>query len=277
MSVINNKILNSIVAIGMPKNSTDPSPHWIGTGFLIGRDENIFLVTNKHVVQQREKILIKFNTTDETSQNFPLELRDVEGNNLFSFHPNKSVDIVALSLNKEFLERNRSSYSYFDISTETCSLKEMQDTGLIEGTLVYSLGFPMNLVEAGKQYPICRMGCISRISNAFDLENAIEFLVDAQTFPGNSGGPIIYRPECVTDSAQNPKVIGIVRAYITYRENLLSQQTGQIRSTMEENSGLTVVHPVERLIEVIEIEEKRIKLAKALPRKRKRNNGIKVK
>jgi len=145
----------------------------------------------------------------------------------------------------------------------------MENNQIHEGSLVFALGFPMNLVDQDRQYPICRLGCISRISNAFDVDNAIDFLVDAQTFPGNSGGPIVSRAECAT-SKQKMGLLGILRAYIPYQEALYSMQTGRQRSMMEENSGLTVVHPVDRILEVVRFEQTRIFLGRAAPKRKNR-------
>ena len=75
----------------------------------------------------------------------------------------------------------------------------MKDTGVDEGSLVYALGFPMNLVDNSVKAPICRLGCISRVEDTFENpQKATKFLVDAQTFPGNSGGPIVSRPEHIS-------------------------------------------------------------------------------
>ena len=121
---------------------------------------------------------------------------------------------------------------------------------------------PMNLVNDAVKAPICRLGCISRVADAFLAgQGAVNFLVDAQTFPGNSGGPIISRPEYVsvqnTPSNTSVNLIGILSAYIPYRDTLVSQQTGQPVMIREENSGLTIVHPVDRIKEVVEMEWRR--------------------
>ena len=106
------------------------------------------------------------------------------------------------------------------------------------------------------------MGCVSRIQDAFLLQKSNPiFLIDAQTFPGNSGGPIISRPEQMsivgtpTNSCAN--LIGILSAYLPYKDVLISQQTGEVQMVQTENSGLTVVHPVDRIKEVVEMEWQR--------------------
>ncbi|MBO5568675.1 MAG: trypsin-like peptidase domain-containing protein [Clostridia bacterium] len=129
--------------------------------------------------------------------------------------------------------------------------------------MVYALGFPMNLVDIIKT-PICRLGCISRVRDAYIRQNEHPvFLIDAQTFPGNSGGPVINRPKMIainnTPSNSSANLIGILSAYIPYRETLISTQTGETRMVQTENSGLTIVHPVDRIKEVVEIEWTRLK------------------
>lgn len=52
-------------------------------------------------------------------------------------------------------------------------------------------------------------------------------------------------------------LIGILSAYVPYQELLYSKQTDRVRMIQEENSGLTVVHPVDRIKEVVELEWKR--------------------
>ena len=121
----------------------------------------------------------------------------------------------------------------------------------------------MNLVNDSIKAPICRLGCISRVADAFVSDKPVcSFLVDAQTFPGNSGGPIVSRPEHMsiqgTPKNENANLIGILSAYIPYRETLFSRQTGRDRMVQEENSGLTIVHPVDRIKEVVELEWQRI-------------------
>ena len=119
----------------------------------------------------------------------------------------------------------------------------------------------MNLVDAIK-VPICRLGCVSRVMDAFVRQNEHPtFLVDATVFPGNSGGPIISRPEIVsiagTAHNNSANLIGILSSYISYEDTLVSQQTGKACMIQTENSGLTIVHPVDRIKEVVELEWKR--------------------
>ena len=81
-------------------------------------------------------------------------------------------------------------------------------------------------------------------------------LVDIQNFPGNSGSPIITRPETITitgtASLTKSVLVGIVHSYIPYKERLVNSQTNEIVEIRSENSGLANVHPVEYIREIIE-------------------------
>lgn len=271
MSVINQESLSAVVAIGTPAPlPRDPNhKHWVGTGFLVGYTHpganEVFLITNKHVVQNQASLYIRFNAQNgDAAKDFPLNIRKPTGDFDFSLHPHNDVDIVAVSLNTKFLADNRSQYAFFDLTSCAIPLRKMRASGLAEGSLIYSLGFPMNLVAKTRQYPICRLGCISRISDIYEQDNAIDFLVDSQTFPGNSGGPVVTL-EAGAGPNGMAKLIGVLHAYIPYKESLFSRQTGRERSVMEENSGLTLVQTVDRIMEVVEIERRRIALFNSNP------------
>ena len=115
-----------------------------------------------------------------------------------------------------------------------------------QGSLVHMLGFPMGLVNNSSRMPICRLGCIARISEA-QIKETHNLIVDIQNFPGNSGSPIITRPEFVaiegTKTFNKSILLGIVHAYIPYSEQLINGQTKQVVEIRTENSGLALVHP----------------------------------
>ena len=270
MAIIPKIFMESVVAIGIdiPKKPR----HWLGTGFIVGKKEKndpklstFYLITNKHVVEHQTKIYVRFNALEgDFIKDYPIELYREE-QPLFSSHPNPQTDIIALQIAPQTLINDKSVWGFFDLEDHALTLQQMKQTDVMEGSLVYALGFPMNLVETIKA-PICRIGCISRIQDAFIKAASGEsptFFVDIQAFPGNSGGPVISRPETLaiegTKTNSKANLIGILSAYLPYQDTLISQQTGQAIMIREENSGLTIVHPVNRIKEVVELEYNRIK------------------
>lgn len=264
MAIIPSSFMNAVLAIGASNDGV--SKKWIGSGFIVSRKDEqdpneltYYIVTNKHVVNGCNNIYVRFNTKDEQFlRDYRINLLDENNCRLYSEHPNESTDVIAMRFFPQKLIDDKSIWDAFNLQTNALSLKEMQNTGVTEGCFVYALGFPMNLVETIKS-PICRLGCISRIQDAFvrETENPT-FLVDAQAYPGNSGGPVISRPEIIsiegTSSNESANLIGILSDCITYRNVMISKQTGREMMVQEENSGLTIVHPVERIREAVEIE-----------------------
>lgn len=270
MAIIPSFFLEAVVALGieLPNNQK----HWIGTGFLASRKEQhdpntltVYIITNKHVLINQHQLYVRFNNYNAIGvKDISLSLIDKNGIKNYSEHPNPNVDIVAIQIVPHVILDNHLNLSAFNLDDHSLTLDQMKNTGVCEGSMVYALGFPMNLVGNSVKAPLCRLGCISRVADAFVNPQVAEtFLVDAQTFPGNSGGPIISRPECIsingTPTNNSANLIGILSAYIPYRETLYSRQTGKERMIQEENSGLTIVHPVDRIKEVVELEWERMK------------------
>ena len=130
----------------------------------------------------------------------------------------------------------------------------------IEGSIIYSLGFPSGLVGVDSKVPLCRMGCISKIKEPCDVNG---YLLDIQNFPGSSGSPVINRIEANhlkgTKAYNSTRLIGIMAKYIPYRDVLISRQTGKEMQIIQENSGIAVAYDVNLIKETVEIEFARIK------------------
>lgn len=262
MKKIDKRCMDATVAIGVATCNSQ-SKFWIGTGFLVGftnwqGGKEVYLLTNKHVVLNQQMLYIRFNCLSSQAKDFPLQIKNSQGVFQLSIHPKENVDIVAISINVGFLENTGAAFDYFDLKDNALVADALNNGGYGEGSCVYAIGYPMNLVGQEKQYPICRQGCISRIADVYE-HRSIEYLIDAQTFPGNSGGPVVVNDDLTTSGMT--RLIGILRAYIPYQENLVSQQTGRQRSLMEENSGLTVVHTVDIILETVKMEQDRVLMA----------------
>lgn len=54
-----------------------------------------------------------------------------------------------------------------------------------------------------------------------------------------------------TNSYNKSSLIGIVAAYLPYKDIAVSAQTGRQRIVFEENSGLTIIYPVDYILEAI--------------------------
>lgn len=260
MAIIPDSYLNSVVSIGVRTKAT--SIAWIGTGFFVGRsadqENKVFplLVSNKHVYEGNDSIVLRMKKRDSDElQVLDAPLKNDDGSLRYITHDFNDIDIAVLPLSAQYIEDNGLDFPCFNIDENALNSNELRTKGADEGTIVYMLGFPMGLVNISSNLPICRMGCISRMSET-QITEEHNILVDIQNFPGNSGSPIITRPEFVsitgTPSLTSSVLIGIVHSYIPYREKLINSQTNEVVEIRSENSGIALVHPVEYIREIID-------------------------
>lgn len=262
MALIPPFFLDCVVALGVKNNDTKTS--WVGTGFLYARlnkiekEErlyNVFLVTNKHVLGDKKNVLVRFNPQDnKPSEDYNIILVNKNNKPLWTGHPD--VDIATIMIDFQFLIDRKIQFQCFRSDKHMHCVKDLKKEGISEGDGIFVLGFPMGLVDNERQYVICRSGSIARIRDLLDNRSK-DFLVDAFVFPGNSGGPVITKPESMhirgTTSIKKASLIGIVQSYIPYQDVAISPQTKRPRIVFEENSGLSSVIPVDYIKETVEI------------------------
>ena len=140
MAIIPKFFFDAVVAIGV-KLEDDIS--WIGTGFLVGRKEQspnnytIYLVTNYHIVQNKNKIVVRFNQVDANDcKDYTVTLKN-DTEELFSKHA--VADVIAIQISPGFLKDNNSEYSWFALDRHALDLKQMKDTDVIEDAYKYSI------------------------------------------------------------------------------------------------------------------------------------------
>ena len=145
--------------------------------------------------------------------------------------------------------------SFFSSDVAVANRAKLKSLDVSAGDGVFVLGFPMNLAGVQRNYVIVRQGGIARISEMLDHASAT-FMINAFAFPGNSGGPVILKPEIAaiggTPPQSNALLIGMVLSYRTCDDVAYSQQTEQPRIIFEENSGLAEVIPIDYVDQAID-------------------------
>jgi len=271
MALIPRFFLDCVVAIGVPtkKEQDKEQTKWIASGLLYGdfwKIENkqktyrIYLVTNHHVFNGLEEITLRFNPTEkQPAKQYSLHLLDTSSQKpLWTPHPNPKIDIAVTTINIDLLKKEGIQFAWFQSDQHVATLDKIAELGITEGDFVYTLGFPMALVGPERNYVIVRSGNIARIQDAIDRRSN-EFLIDTFTFPGNSGGPVVTKPEVVaitgTKAVSSGYLVGVIQSYVPYQDVAISAQTHQPRVIFEENSGLTAVIPIDFVKEAIEAHE----------------------
>jgi hypothetical protein len=264
------QFLDRVVAIG--RKDATPGPtfgQWIGeaSGFIYGELDHkngdqsyyrLFLVTNRHVIQEHiaatnGPLSIRLNPKSGGpvgEYDFPLI---VNGAPTWHAAPDPSIDLAVVSVNGALLEHLGIQFDYFHSDYDYLPRTKAKEIGLSEGYGVFVLGFPMGIVGVARDYAVVRGGTIARIRDTIDTPAIVKsFLIDCLIYPGNSGSPVILRPE--TPFAQFPGekppissayLLGIVQGYIPYVDVAISSQTHRPRITFEENSGLAEVIPAD--------------------------------
>lgn len=276
------KYMEAVVSLGAP--TPDGGIEWLASGFFVGRKvypperQTVFLITNKHVVRGMDQICVRFNNKSQKAVldvKIPL-IDPYTGKKFYTEHPDKDTDVVALGFSPQRCDDFYLKLSYFDLDEDALSLKGMEKKDLSEGEFVYTLGFPLGKVSDIIKAPFCRLGCISRIAEAFRQPNPTgTFLIDAQVFPGNSGGPIVSRADSIPYTSdfqgslqhkEKSYLIGIVSQYLSFLDERIALSDGPQMSLITgdevtlraENSGLAVIHPVDRIREVVDLEWRRV-------------------
>lgn len=267
MAFIPPRYIDCVVAIG---SIIEGQSKWTGTGFLFGKlsektpdDSNkydVYLVTNKHVLEKLDIILVRFNPqTNQSAKDYPVSLKNGTGRQIWTGHPDVDVDVAILRLDFQSMRDDGMKFSFFQSDKDIATIDELIQNQTAEGDFTFALGFPMGLVSADRQHVFVRGGVIARIRDLFEKRSK-DFVIDAPVFPGNSGGPVISKPEIHsiqgTIVSNKAFLIGLVKSYIPYIDVAISQQTNRARITFEENSGLTKVEPVDHIMQTIEIQER---------------------
>ncbi len=246
MALIPPFFLDCVVSVGVQstlfnQGTFTTQMNWIGTGFLVGRliegtepnQYNTYLVTNKHVIQNQQLIFIKFNSLlGNLTTDYPYPLYNGNNQNWVG-HPDPNVDVAAMPIDPHFLNGENARFSFFELDKHSATSITLRNLGASEGDFLYVLGFPMGIVTNQNNCVIARSGIIARIRDVLAGASST-FLIDANIYPGNSGGPVINKPETTfingTNSLLNAHLIGMVKSYVPYRDVAVSQPRIQLRS-----------------------------------------------
>lgn len=257
MALIPPGYLNAVVSLG----TIGESFQHVGTGFLYahslpkrqGRTPyRGYLVTNQHVAA-KAITHVRFNDPEEGLK--ITAIGDLT-TGVWTFHPKGADVAVTPLLTSSPLKRDRDlvDVGMFVGDVGTTSWAGEQP---VEGDGVFVIGFPLGLVGNARNYPIVRYGVIARIQDWIRRHQGT-FLIDAPAFPGNSGGPVILKPETTAIAGTKPithcLLVGVISKQLRDREVAVSEHTGEPRVVFEEDTGLAEVVPVEMVQETAEEE-----------------------
>ena len=264
MSLIPRYFLDTVAALGVPGSARNDDIRYFATAFVFGYPVSpptkpvsywVFVVTNRHVVEGHRQMWVRFcapagkhpRVLPIPSGPWPLP---------WMLHPDPDIDLAVLPLDAIQIPDGLAPDRFLTLHPHAVTIDDLRSSECSEGNELFILGFPMGIAGTDQNDVIVRHGIIARIQDWYDGRSK-DFLIDSSIYPGNSGGPVILKPVIFGSSREpwfdQPKVLGLVSAYLPYRDIAMSKQTGRVRLISEENSGLAKVVPMDAVIELTSI------------------------
>lgn len=100
-------------------------------------------------------------------------------------HPDPSLDIAAINVSEIFAKVDGLYHRHLDRTI----WMDFSDERLIPMREVMFVGYPLGLYDQKNNLPVARAGRIASHPRA-DFDGKLEYIVDAQVFPGSSGSPV---------------------------------------------------------------------------------------
>jgi hypothetical protein len=176
-----------------------PAGSGSGTGFIFSTpapgpdDEVLFLVTNKHVIDDSERASFFFTLADDQGQPLIGQRIDVQIADLQSLwhgHPNPEVDITItplLPILNPFFEAGQPIFFRSISSNLIPSPEQLEILDAIED--IRFVGYPNGIYDERSLLPLTRRG-ITATPLQVDYNGEPIFLIDASVFGGSSGSPV---------------------------------------------------------------------------------------
>ncbi len=247
----------------------------IGTAFIIGYPiPNIsnrvvpLIVTAKHVIGNQTEVIGRFSTKsggETTEVRYDLDYLRKEGD-LWE-HLDAGVDLLV------FRTPHFEKVSYQPFPIQLIASKENYIEEDIKPT--DRIIFPcllVNFMGLTRNYPVIRDGSIALVPDErIPLEYEIGdkhvntkqrvILIDATSIPGASGSPVFLWPGprlkqgTFTIGGTQPLLLGIMHGFYPAAREITGIQVSRVLPVFEENSGIAIIFPSWRLLEILEYDD----------------------
>jgi hypothetical protein len=231
----------------------------IGTGFRIKIEEDVYLVTARHVIFNEailygEDLIVTSYAIDDLEPEPVMFNLKLAPEDIFDDEKNDCVLIrfgritqskktgkkeIKIHQNVNVINRGLSKGRSFP----TTHIRRLSETRV--GSDVFLIGYPTSLGMLSNNYydfkrPLLRKGSLAGL----DAQRGT-FVIDCPSYPGNSGGPVL---EYCNDGKY--RVIGLVSRYIPFETKWFSSRE-RIQNTELSNSGYTVCIAMDKVLNLI--------------------------
>ena len=190
---------------------------WAGTGFFMGNERKIALVTNRHVVKDATAIIVHLVSSNpdgspNNKKHYDLQINNVQP--MCEYHPEDNIDVCLVNI-KEYLDGviakgNTIYYKY--ISTEMIVTSGGLNT-LTPIEDVIMIGYPNAIMDEVNCKPVVRSG-ITATDLKNDYNGKPEFMIDIACFPGSSGSPVfLHKQGLAKETGEKGVTLAIMPSY----------------------------------------------------------------
>lgn len=179
-----------------------------GFFFKFKNNDSIFLVTNKHVIENAKTLTISLHTS--IKETCYIYMTDIQ--NQVILHPQSNVDLCVIKINEKNVEFLPSSInltnSQINLIEESMIVTEEECKKLNYCEDVIMFGAPNTLYDVKNNLSISYRGMTSTHAGSkfYDLE---QFIVDIPSYRGSSGSAIYLCTEKTMLNFSNTKLLGI--------------------------------------------------------------------
>jgi S1-C subfamily serine protease len=228
-----------------------------GSGVLLDYSGLTFVATANHVVSPEGNVYFRIAQKDNKSEPRHASLIKELG---LDWVRDTNADLAVTAIH---LLESQDDVKTVPLETFSAAFAEVK-----VGDQVFVLGFPSSVVTVSN--PAVHFVRDGIVASKF---NNPEIVLDAFLFPGNSGGPVFWKPASGIHlgtglkgkdiPGRQPKLVGIASGTLPYREEAQSLRTGRTRVIFEENSGLAKVISSDALLKLMR-DEKIVSLIRAV-------------
>ncbi len=245
-----------------------PQP-FTGTGFLVGisvppvEEHRAFqyLVTNRHVVecwdesnhpQEVVSTSVRINTQNGGAITFPLA-GTVDGKPSWFFPNDDSVDLAVSSVNPPSEPKLDVMIVPLDQIATRDSFRQHR---IGEGSTVIVTGTFVQFPGERKFQPVLRQGILSMIPDepmkTTTGKLGTVYLADVHVFGGNSGSPVLAKPQDDMMHTGELWLIGLVSGYYFEKADSKMEIAVTVKGETAANSGIAMIVPVDEVKKLIE-------------------------
>lgn len=231
------------------------------TGGQWRKIEGIYLITNKHVALPNnntpQKLVFHLREISNNKVEWlPIEIKQDELKGRILLHQNSEVDIVAIKIDDLIINITKSNKKIMSPGTLTNDhLPSNSPLSVDVTTDIIVASYPRLFHDTENKFPIVKSGIIAS-GWGLKFQGMPYFLIDAQLFPGSSGGLVISKPTNFAMINNNFKYnkekdfvfLGVYSGDFNYEETLSS---GNLTLILKNPYGLGIVWYSDLIPEII--------------------------